>query len=387
MSDSVHPRRPGVRAAVWIVVAIALTSIATGVVAILTEPAVEGAGVVETLQSAAEFSGTIVGFALLVAAWGMRRGYRIAFVAAVVLVGLSAAHGIVQFRLVSVPLVVLSVGGLVVLVATSERFGRSSHFTATQVGALLALVGVFCYGTAGAYTLRRQFDGVEGVVDAIYFTVVTASTVGYGDVHAATDPGRLFAISLAILGPATIAAAAGSLFQPALEAHLERTGRRAMTTNDTDAAGGTEDGDAPQIAVLDGDATLAPVIEGLAKHASVTVVTNEAAVPSLPENVSRFVGEVTGGDTLERAGLERCEGVLVAAVEPDADGVVAAARSLTDARIVAVAESDSSASLTRHGADVVVTPDPVLVETVVDAVLEAGVPDSQSSASAASQSG
>ena len=387
MLDSAHQHRFSVRAAVWLVVAVALTSIATGVVAILTEPVVKAAGILGTLQAVTEFSGTIIGFALLVTAWGMRRGYRVAFVAAVALIGLSAAHGIVQFRLLSVPLVVLSVGGLVVLVATSERFGRSSHLTATQIGALLAIVGVFCYGTAGAYALRGQFDGVDGVVDAIYFTVVTASTVGYGDVHAATDTGRLFAISLAILGPAAIAVAAGSLFQPALEAHLERTGRRAMATTDTDAAGDIEDGDTPQVAVIVDDATVVPVIEGLAKHASVTVVTTEDAVPSLPDDVSRFVGEVTDDDTLERAGLERCRAVLLSAAGTDAGDAIAAVQSHTDATIVAVTADDSSASLTRLGADVVVTPDPVLVETVVDAVLEVGAPDGQSSASAASQSG
>ncbi|MFA9426318.1 ion channel [Natronorubrum sp. A-ect3] len=387
MLDSLHPRRPGVRVVVWVVVAIALTSIVTGVAAILTAPAVEAAGVLGTLQAVTEFSGTIIGFALLVTAWGMRRGYRIAFAAAVVLIGLSAAHGIVQYRLLSVPLVVLSVGGLVVLVATSGRFGRSSHLTATQIGALLALVGVFCYGTAGAYALRGEFDGVDGVVDAVYFTVVTASTVGYGDIHAATDSGRLFAISLAILGPATIAAAAGSLFQPALEAHLERTGRRAMTTTDTSAAGGSEDGDTPQVAVLDGDATLAPVLEGLAKHASVTVLTNEDAVSSLPDDVNRFVGEVTDGDTLERAGLERCRAVLVSAAGTDAGDAIAATQSYTDAKIVAVATADSSDPFVRLGADIVVAPDPVLIETVIDAVLAASSPDGQSSASAASQSG
>lgn len=387
MLDSLHPRRPGVRVVVWVVVAIALTSIVTGVAAILTDPAIEAAGVLGTLQSVTEFSGTIIGFALLVTAWGMRRGYRIAFAAAVALIGLSAAHGIVQYRLLSVPLVVLSVGGLVVLVATSGRFGRSSHLTATQIGALLALVGVFCYGTAGAYALRGEFDGVDGVVDAVYFTVVTASTVGYGDIHAATDSGRLFAISLAILGPATIAAAAGSLFQPALEAHLERTGRRAMTTTDTSGAGDTEDGETPQVAVLDGDATLVPVIERLGKHASVTVLTNEDAVSSLPDDVSRFVGEVTDSDTLERAGLERCRAVLVSAAGTDAGDAIAATQSHTDAKIVAVATADSSGSLVRLGADVVVAPDPVLIETVIDAVLAASSPDGQSSASAASQSG
>jgi len=43
MFEALHPRRPGGRVAVWIVAAIALTSIATGVGAILTRPALETA--------------------------------------------------------------------------------------------------------------------------------------------------------------------------------------------------------------------------------------------------------------------------------------------------------------------------------------------------------
>ncbi|SEW09372.1 ion channel [Natrinema salifodinae] len=401
MLDSLHPRRPGGRVAVWIVAAIALASIATGVGAILTQPVLDPGGLLGDLQAAAEFSGTVVGFALLVTAWGMRRGYRLAYVTAVGLVTLAAAHGIVQFRTLSVPLVVLSLGGLLVLVATSERFTRSSSLDATQIGALLAIVGVFCYGTAGAYALRSGFDGVESVVDAVYFTVVTASTVGYGDVHATTETARLFAVSLVVLGPATIAATLGSLVGPALETHLERTGERTTAHLGRDAeAVESEFERGIRIVALGFDETIAHVVAALSKRASVVVVVMGEDDPvRLPDGVTAVVGEPTAEQTLERAGIETCDAVLVGTEGFDAAAAITAARSLTDARIVTVAgsdstvagggsESESDESLEQEGADVVVVdPEAVLVDATVGALVGDRDPANQSSASAASHSG
>lgn len=387
MFEALPPRRPGGRIAVWIVAAIALTSIATGVGAILTRPTLETGGTLGDLQAVAEFSGTIVGFALLVTAWGMRRGYRLAYVTAVLLVVLSGAHGIAQFRAASVPLVVLSVGGLVVLVATSGRFTRSSTLDATQIGALLSIVGVLCYGTAGAYALRTGFDGVTTVVDAVYFTAVTASTVGYGDVHASTEAARLFAISLVVLGPATLAATVGSLFGPALETHLPRTGREATARLGSDAAvAGGDPGTGAEIVVLGSDETIEPIVDSLASRASVAVVTSEER-SRRSDGVDAITGDPTADGTLERANLETCDAVLVGtAALRDADAVIAAARSHTDAKIVALTGGKTE-STDRTEADVVVDPETVLIGVTVDALLGTDGVVGQSSASAASHSG
>ncbi|WP_408957632.1 ion channel [Natrinema sp. 74] len=391
MLEALRPRRPSDRVAVWLVTAIALTSIATGIVAILTQPALETGGALGDLQAVAEFSGTVVGFALLVTAWGMQRGYRLAYVATVVLVSLSVAHGVVQLRALSVPLVVLSVGGLVVLVLTSRRFTRSTHLDATQLGALFSIVGVFCYGTAGAYALRSGFDGVENIVDAVYFTVVTASTVGYGDVHATTDTARLFAVSLAVLGPATVAATVGSLFGPMIEAHLARAGRRA--TGQWNRTGGDKFGGGikpeSRIVVFGADETSRPVVAALAGRASVTVVTGEESAAALPDGVQVIVGEPTrtAERTLERTALESCDAVLVGSDAGDQRRLAAAVRSRTDARIVVIADGEPADALERAGADAVVDPEIVLVEATLGALLGDGEITGQSSASAASQSG
>lgn len=75
----------------------------------------------------------------------------------------------------------------------------------TQAIAALALymvVGVFAYsffiGSRGLSPLG------EHVVDALYFTVVTMTTVGYGDLHPKTTAGKLFTCAFVFAGLAVV---------------------------------------------------------------------------------------------------------------------------------------------------------------------------------------
>ena len=49
------------------------------------------------------------------------------------------------------------------------------------------------------------FMALEGLtfVDALYFTVVTVATVGYGDIHPVTDAGKLVAVVMIVTGVGT----------------------------------------------------------------------------------------------------------------------------------------------------------------------------------------
>ena len=368
MLERLRGPRPDARVAVRFVVAVALVSIATGVVAIVTEPTLDGPGAVGLVQSIAEFSGAIVGFALLVAAWAMRRGYRLAYVAAAVLVALSAAHGVAQSRLVSLPLVVLSLTGLVVLSLTSPRFTRSSSFTPTQVGAVLATVGVCGYGTAGAYALQEGFDGVDTVLDAFYFTLATASTVGYGDVHATTQATRLFAVSLIVLGPVTVAVALGSVFEPALEA-------RFSASRDTLRADGGSSVAPDRVVVLGCGPAVGPALSGLVGRVPVVVVTADERPTDLASGgVDVHRGEPTDEATLREVGLEDGDAVLVATGDDleTAHAALTARRTEPDARVVAFATGGSVDRLEGAGVDAVIDPWEPLGRATAEAVFENG---------------
>ncbi|MFQ5456212.1 MAG: potassium channel family protein [Nitrospirota bacterium] len=63
---------------------------------------------------------------------------------------------------------------------------------------LVTLIVVMLIGTVG-------FIMIEGFsfADAVYFSIVTITTVGYGDIHPATQSGKLLAIFLIIMGVGT----------------------------------------------------------------------------------------------------------------------------------------------------------------------------------------
>jgi len=138
----------------------------------------------------------------------------------------TAIQGLMQASVLSFPLVALSIVSMPALAYNRGRFDRPFSPSPTQLAAGAALVTAISYGTIGTYALRDQFNGVETIVDAFYFTVVTASTVGYGDVTpvagAAADIAQLFVLSSLVMNVAAFAVALGVILTPAIEAQLSK---------------------------------------------------------------------------------------------------------------------------------------------------------------------
>jgi voltage-gated potassium channel len=74
---------------------------------------------------------------------------------------------------------------------------------------LMIPVGLITFGTAGYVILDPRFT----VFDALYMTVTTISTVGYGEVHTLTTSGRAFTIVLILGGVFTFFYAAGEMIR------------------------------------------------------------------------------------------------------------------------------------------------------------------------------
>ena len=62
------------------------------------------------------------------------------------------------------------------------------------------LIFALLYGTIGVYQLRADFYGIKSLSDAVYFTIVTYSTVGYGDIYPQTFSAKCYVISMIIIG-------------------------------------------------------------------------------------------------------------------------------------------------------------------------------------------
>lgn len=215
---------------------------------------------------------------------------------------------------------------------------------------LLLLACVTLVGTIG-YVL------LEGLswTDALYMTVITLTTVGFGEVRPLSHTGRLFTIILILVGVGTVAWAVQNaveiilgerLWQSVQQRRLEE--ERMKLSNHYIIAGYGRMGQ--------------QVVRDLKRHGVPFLVIDSN--PDIQEDLIErgipfLIGDATQDETLLEAGIERAQG-FVAALSSDADNVLAVltARGLNpNLRITARASNERTESkLRRAGADRVVSP-------------------------------
>ncbi|NKE34316.1 potassium channel protein [Natronococcus sp. JC468] len=344
------------RASVVLALLIALLSVATGIVRIDQQAADFGPlapHVPVAVQDAVGFTGALTGFLMVGSALALRRRLRAGWWATVLLLPLTAIQGLLQASPYSLPLVMLSACALPTLLLTRRQFDRSLSLTTTQIAAGAALVGVQAYGTFGAYALREQFDGIDHLLDAFYFTLITSSTVGYGDIGPATEVAILFTMSVVVLGVASFGIAVGALVGPAIQARISKT-LGIMTDSELDLLD-------DHILVLGyGDLT-EPIVDELHEAGrQFLVVTRdpEAASALANRDIRVLTANPSDEDPLRRARIESARAVLVATDDDaqDALAVLTARELRPDVRIVTAAtDRENSRKLERAGADDVIS--------------------------------
>lgn len=355
MAQSGSRRLAAARLAVWLTTAVALLSVVTGIANVgttqFTGPLSEMVPLV--VQRTAGFTGAFTGFLMVASVLGMRRRLRAAWYSTVVLLPVTAAQGVLQSSPLSYPLVVLSLLSLPTVVLSRHQFDREIDLTTTQFAAAMALVAVQAYGTVGSYALRDEFDGLRTLVDAFYYTLVTASTVGYGDVTPTTAVARLFGMSVVVLGTASFAVALGALLGPLIEARLA-TALGRMTERQLDLLEN-------HVIVLGyGDLT-EPILQELDGQVDFVVVTPDATVAAQLDDrgYNVLTADPSDEEPIRRVGIDDARAVVVATNEdaPDALAVLTARALAPDVRIVAAAsDRENVAKLRRAGADAVVSP-------------------------------
>jgi voltage-gated potassium channel len=114
---------------------------------------------------------------------------------------------------------------------------RSSPFFSRHEDALLAAVNLFVFvffTTSVVFALfADKARGVEAYVDALYFTVTTLTTTGYGDITPQTTFGKLFAVFIMVVGVALFVQLARVIVQPAKVSHTCKD--CGLTRHDLDA--------------------------------------------------------------------------------------------------------------------------------------------------------
>src|SRR5215475_3122185 len=81
----------------------------------------------------------------------------------------------------------------------------------------IAILAMLAFGTAG-FVLVEHYP----LFDAFYMTLITVTTVGYGEIHPLSYAGRIFNSFLLLFGVITILLAVGAMTQTVIELELNQ---------------------------------------------------------------------------------------------------------------------------------------------------------------------
>jgi voltage-gated potassium channel len=229
-----------------------------------------------------------------------------------------------------------------------------------QVVRIGAALGAFVVlGTLGYYMLGHSLGLPASLVDCLYMTIITLSTVGYAEIIpvARTDAGRLFTILLILSGVGVLLYALTSFAILLMEGTMQgawgrwRMEKQIGKMNNHYIVCGA--GRVGEVIVRELVLTRRPVVVIDKDAEKVTALGRELNVPFI-------VGDATEEPILRAAGIERAAGLL-AALGNDHDNLflVLTARSINpNLRIIARGNHPSVVDkMLKAGADEVVLPE------------------------------
>lgn len=216
--------------------------------------------------------------------------------------------------------------------------------------AILLILGTLIIGAVGFHFIEDWpwFDG-------LYMTLITLTTIGYGEVHPLTLPGKIFNAGLIVMAVLTGGFLVATFTQAMLEFELGRIlGRRRMER---------------EIAKLNGHYIICGAgrvgrtvaKEFRAREIPLIIIERDAARAqwAADEGIPTLIGSASQEEILEKARIRQAEG-LVAAVTSDAENIyiVLTARGIVpNLKIIARAsEEEAMPKLMRAGASQVVSP-------------------------------
>ncbi|MFI6364097.1 potassium channel family protein [Nocardia sp. NPDC050630] len=212
--------------------------------------------------------------------------------------------------------------------------------------AVLAFLLVLLAGTVGYLILGF------GLLDALYQTVTTITTVGFREVHPLNAAGQLFTMVLILVGAGTALYMFGVLLEALIEGHLREHMERRRMDRRIDRMSG-------HIIVCGWGRVGRACVQYLSGLGKQIVVVDRDPARLQDLEYPNVLGDVTDDSVLETAGIQRAH-ALIAALDADADNVYVtlSSRALRqDLVIIARARTESSKSkLLRAGANRAVNP-------------------------------
>jgi voltage-gated potassium channel len=215
---------------------------------------------------------------------------------------------------------------------------------------LILAVSLFFVSTVG-YRWLENFSWSE----AIYMTIITLSTVGFGEVHPLTAPGRLFTAGIIVMGVIIIAVFFGTLTEYIIAGELTGNINKRRLMNKINNLKGHY--------IVCGFGRVGEQVALELKNLGLSCVVIDDDPTAIERcelyDLAYICGDATENEILLQAGIERASG-LVAVLNSDAANVFAvlSARSL-NADLAIVGRStgaESEEKLRMAGANRVVSP-------------------------------
>lgn len=217
-----------------------------------------------------------------------------------------------------------------------------------RIRLVLMAVGIVLVGGSVGY-VALGFS----VLEAVYQTVTTVTTVGFREVRPLSSAGQVYTIIVILVGVSTSLYAFGVILEALVEGHLRELLRRRRMERQIDRMQGH--------VIVCGWGRVGRAIARYVAAAGEDIVVIDRDPQRLAGITHpKVLGDVADDEVLRRAGIQRAR-VIVAALETDADNLFAtvSARALRGPDLVIIARARTEASepkLTRAGANRVVNP-------------------------------
>lgn len=299
----------------------------------------------------------VIGVLLVIMSLGLLMRSRLAWMVTVLMSISSLLLELTPLASQPLSLIIFHAIVLSLLLLYRQYFDRASLTT----GTLFSVTGVLLtlgFGVIGSYVLGAQFKpAITDFPTALYFTIVSMSTVGYGDITAQTTEARMFTISLIILGLLVFATSLTAILGPMMNQQimkLVQPRRKTMQRKD-------------HIIVVGNGPFARNAAESLESRDLMVTRILPATPPDGAEKLNDFIiGDGTDSDVLLQAQADTARAVL-ALTEDDSDNafIILAAREVNEniKTVVAVSDAHNLNKIRR------VHPDVVLALPVIGAEL------------------
>jgi voltage-gated potassium channel len=257
---------------------------------------------------------------------------------------------------------------LVVLLVLRNSFTRR-FLLANYLISMVGILAILTYGSFGSYLLGSAFrPRINDLATAFYFTVVTLSTVGYGDIVPNTEESRLFVVSMLVIGLGIFATVLATTIGPAVSRELNRIF----------SPKGEEMRPKDHVIVLGTGAIARSTVRELADRDIPFVQVAAPGSEPAEKGGAVIVGDPSSDETLREAGIDAAR-MVVAATDDDGDNafIALAAKDLNPkVRVLAVASSTRSMRRLRLArADLVFAPVMVGSRLIADLVEGTAIPE------------